>query len=546
MFRAFRTKFLVVQKFSREDVLLILKKLNPNKAPGPDGIHGKVLKNCAQSLAYPLSVLFNLSFSTGCIPPDWKLALVVPVHKKGNKSSVENYRPISLTSLVMKVFERCIKTALYAACSDLLDNRQHGFVNERSCTTQMIPFTDNLALALNNRSRIDVIYFDFAKAFDSVSHDLILNKLKNIFNVDGLMLKFIKSYLEGRQQQVVVGGQTSSSLPVRSGVPQGSILGPLLFVIFINDMFSCVSEGTNIALYADDTKIWREIIGYPDHHIIQNDINRLYDWSVRNRMKFHPQKCKALSVSLQRNVLDNLPFNTFFYKLSGSDIDFVPSQSDLGVAINSRFNWGAQCKALVSKASSRLGLLKRTCHFTTDKRQKRSFYLALIRSIFEHCSVIWSPQTATHLEQFVAIQKRAIKWINGEPYSSYNDDKLATEQKKLDILPVKQKFIYNDLMTFYKIVNNIIPVSLPTYIVLCRPEGTRYTRHNAQIIDRSDTSTYMSTTVPCSDAFRNSFFHRSMLKWNSLPVCIRQSERISTFKVKLIKHLWTADTVWPD
>ena len=168
----------------------------------------------------------------------------------------------------------------------------------------------------------------------------------------------------------------------------------------------------------------------------------------------------------------------------------MPSQSDLGVAINSRFNWGAQCKALVSKASSRLGLLKRTCHFTTDKRQKRSFYLALIRSIFEHCSVIWSPQTATHLEQFVAIQKRAIKWINGEPYSSYNDDKLATEQKKLDILPVKQKFIYNDLMTFYKIVNNIIPVSLPTYIVLCRPEGTRYTRHNAQIIDRSDTSTY--------------------------------------------------------
>ena len=327
--------------FSREDVLLILKKLNPNKAPGPDGINGKVLKNCAQSLAYPLSVLFNLSFSTGCIPPDWKLALVVPVHKKGDKSSVENYRPISLTSLVMKVFERCIKTALYAACSDLLDNRQHGFVNERSCTTQMIPFTDNLALALNNRSRIDVIYFDFAKAFDSVSHDLILNKLKNIFNVDGLMLKFIKSYLEGRQQQVVVGGQTSSSLPVRSGVPQGSILGPLLFVIFINDMFSCVSEGTNIALYADDTKIWREIIGYPDHHIIQNDINRLYDWSVRNRMKFHPQKCKALSVSLQRNVLDNLPFNTFFYKLSGSDIDFVPSQSDLGVAINSRFNWGA-------------------------------------------------------------------------------------------------------------------------------------------------------------------------------------------------------------
>ena len=163
-------------------------------------------------------------------------------------------------------------------------------------------------MSLNEKSRSDIIYFDFAKAFDSVSHDLILIKLRDNFNINGLMLEFIKAYLllEGRQQQVVFGGHKSSMLSIKSGVPQGSIWEPLLFVLFINDMFSSISQETNITLYADDTKIWRRINFYKDHHDLQNDINNLWDWSVRNLMVFHPSKCKALSVTMQRNVLDNL------------------------------------------------------------------------------------------------------------------------------------------------------------------------------------------------------------------------------------------------
>ena len=129
------------------------------------------------------------------------------------------------------------------------------------------------------------------------------------------MLRFIKSYLQGRQQQVVVGGAVSDKLPVRSGVPQGSILGPLLFVLFINDIFSCISEGTKIALYADDTKVWREITRYEEHFVLQSDINTLYAWSLDNKMIFHPSKCKVVSVTMRKNVLDNLPFNTFLVQV---------------------------------------------------------------------------------------------------------------------------------------------------------------------------------------------------------------------------------------
>ena len=533
-------------RFHVFDIYLILKSTNSSKAAGPDGIHGKVLKNCASSLAAPLTMLFNLSFVTGCIPTEWKLASVVPIHKKGDKGSVENYRPISLTSLVMKVFERCIRKELLSACEEKLDSRQHGFVNGKSCTTQMVPFTNNLALALNNKSKMDIIYFDFAKAFDSVSHDIILRKLKYLYGVDGLMLQFIKSYLQGRQQQVVVGGSISSTLPVQSGVPQGSILGPLLFVIFINDMFSCVSEGTNIALYADDTKIWRDICSYDDQEVLQRDIDRLYAWSIENNMNFHPSKCKVLSVTLQRNVLDNLPFNVYCYMLNNTFIEHVSSHTDLGVNINSKLLWGSQCDSLVSKANSKLGLLMRTCHFTMDKRQKRSFYLTIVRSIFEHCSVIWCPQDAKHLSKFEAIQKRAIKWINGERFQSYSKIMFDEKENEQKILPIRFKFLYNDLLLFYKIVNKLVPISLPEYITVAEAEQVRYTRRTAAIVDHVDTSTFKSSIVPACESFRNSFFYRTMIVWNNLPVSVRQSDRISGFKTSLVKFLWSADTKWPD
>ena len=193
-------------KISTFGIMKLLKNINTNKAPGPDGIHGKVLKMCSKTIAYPLTLLFNLSFKSGYIPSEWKVANIVPVFKKGDKNKVENYRPISLTCLVMKIFEICIRDELMSACKDKIHSSQHGFLPGKSCTTQMVPFVDTLSVTINEMARTDVIYFDFAKAFDSVSHDIILYKLKHQYKIYGLLLKFLQSYLMDRKQCVVIDG----------------------------------------------------------------------------------------------------------------------------------------------------------------------------------------------------------------------------------------------------------------------------------------------------------------------------------------------------
>ena len=426
--------------FNVSRVQTLLKNINSNKAMGPDKIHGRVLKNCASSLSKPLSSLFTTSYYSSSIPNEWKLALVVPVHKKGSKADVENYRPISLTCIIMKVMERIVRDELMVKCGHLIDPRQHGFLKNRSCTTQLVDFCDSLALSLNSNIRSDVIYFDFAKAFDSVNHDIILMKLKSLFSIDSFLLRFIAEYLSGRKQSVVVGGATSSELPVLSGVPQGSILGPTLFVLFLNDIVYGLDAGTNIMMYADDTKIWRQMEHHDDHLALQQDVNYLIDWSIRNKMKFHPSKCKVLMVSkLSPPLIDVLPCVQFMYTMGDTLLDYVPSEKDLGITVNRTLNFTEHANSLYSKANQRFGLLKRTCHFIDNTAKRRVLYLTMVRSIFEHCPVVWRPSSNTTINKLESIQKRAIKWINQDYSQSYSSNELLYHAhcKQLKILPVR-------------------------------------------------------------------------------------------------------------
>ena len=452
--------------FSLQKIRKLLKQVKPSKAAGPDKIHGMVLKNCSFGLAYPLSKLFQVSYNTGIIPNEWKAANVVPIHKKGPKMEVENYRPISLTCLIMKIFERVVRDEILLKCQRKLNSNQHGFLPGKSCETQMLNFNENLAYSLNNNMQTDVIYFDFAKAFDSVNHDILLNKLKYEYGLEGRLLKFLVDYLRDRKQRVVIGGYMSEVKGVVSGVPQGSILGPLLFVLFINDMINCVSNKTNIALYADDTKIWREITSWNDHQILQNDINSLSQWAEQNKMKFHPHKCKALRVGRHGLRFDEpiFPFATFFYRLGDTVLEYNDSEKDLGVIVTSTMSWEDQCYAIYNISSSRLGMVKRVCHFTNNIRQKRALYLAIVRSHFEHCSIIWRPTSEVMINKLESVQKRAVKWILNEQYHHYNDLEYTCRLRDLNLLPIKYYFILNDLIIFHKIYNDIYCIKLPPYL----------------------------------------------------------------------------------
>ena len=299
--------------------------------------------------------------------------------------------------------ERIIQDDLLDRCREFINPFQHDFLSSKSCTTNLINIIDDIASNLLNDIGTDIIYFDFAKAFDSVNHDLLLNELKNMYKIDGRLLKFLTNYLKNRRQRVALENEFSEYQNVLSGVPQGSILGPFLFVLFINDIGNSISDGTSICLFADDTKFWRAMQSELDCSVLQGGIDYLNSWCNMNKMKFHPVKCKVVSIVSNSNklaYLKLLPMSQYNYQLGSCILNYEDSEKDLGVIMNNQFSWIEHQVLITNKASQMLGLTKRTCHFLLNSRRKHTLYLALVRSQFEHCSVIWHPVSLVQIQKF--------------------------------------------------------------------------------------------------------------------------------------------------
>ena len=376
------------------------------------------------------------------------------------------------------------------------------------------------------------MYFDFTKAFVTVNHDIILLKLKNEYKIDGLMLKFVKKYLHGRIQRVAVNRTLSDTRPDKSGVPQGSIFGPLLFVLFINDMQSRISPGTKIALYAAVTKIWRHILTPNDHKILQKDIDALHRWSIENKMRFHAQKCKVLSINhVHNNLFSELPFFLFRYEINNAIMDYFEEEKDLGVIITNKFKFSNHRQEILSKALNQFNLLRRTCHFVKNSQKRRTQYLTLVRSLFEHGSQIWSPNIST-VNNFENFQKSCVKWILKEQHTPYSEAEYLEKLISLNILSLEYKFILSDLLLFHKCVYELIPLKIPEEIV---PLDTR-TRLNANTTKKYQLSSEIQIR---KKVLASSFFVRAIHQWNQLPDGCRENPVPSQFKLNVMNYLWS-------
>jgi hypothetical protein len=344
--------------------------------------------------------------------------------------------------------ERCIYFHIYDITKDLLDSSQHGFRSNRSTTSQLIEFYSTVQENLDNGKQTDVLYLDLKKAFDKVPHNLLIHKL-GMFGFNGHLLGWIENYLTNRYQRVVINGIHSNYIKVSSGVPQGSILGPLLFIYYINDLGKFINPECQISLYADDSKISCCIEDYNDCYKLQNSLHGVIKWSKLWGMVFNINKCNIMSINRNRNTI------VYDYIADNINLKRVTSMLDLGLTITSTLNWEPHIKKITAKASQRLGIVKRCIGLNVNPDIKLLAYKALVRPLLEYCSQIWSHNNKKSTLLIERVQRRATYFITNQYDINYKERLLLC-----NLLPLTMRREFLDLTCFYNIKNGLIDLNI--------------------------------------------------------------------------------------
>lgn len=501
-------------KVTRTGVEKMLKDLDPNKASGPDKISPLILKQLATPISQHLQIIFQTSINSGTAPKQWRLATVSPIFKKGDRHLASNYRPVSLTAVACKLCEHIIAKSImcHLEAHNLLTDYQHGFRAKRSCETQLLCFIDDLAQNMCDGHQVDIAVMDFSKAFDVVPHERLLSKL-DFYGIRGHPHSWIRSFLSERSQQVVVDGKMSQPAPVISGVPQGSVLGPILFLLFINDMPDCVQS--RCRLFADDSIIYRNVQNLTDCQDLQNDLKSLESWETDWGMRFNPSKCNIISVTRKRNPLK------FAYKLKGHELERVPHATYLGIDISSDLSWHQQTHKATSKANRNLGFIKRNLK-TKNQTVKQLAYQAIVRPTLEYASTIWSPHQKELINKIEMVQRRAARYVTG---NYQHQASVTTMLEQLGWQTLESRRQQARIILGYKILNGLVAV--PANQLIPAPVTTR--GHSLRFTQISARTNYYKFT----------FFPQFIVLWNSLPQQVVDSNTLALFKSQLHQSLNT-------
>ena len=497
-------------------VAKLLRILKVDKSPGPDQMQPKYLSLIAPTIAKPLAKIFQKSIEDRALPRAWKRARVSAIYKKGKKSHPGNYRPVSLTSIICKVMESLVREHIIKFMQDnkLFSSNQYDFITGRSTVLQLLTVLDKWTEALDRGLTIDCIYIDFQKAFDTVPHKRLIRKLRS-YGITEDIIGWIQSFTTGRIQQVVVGNECSSWTPVTSGIPQGSVLGPLLFVIYINDLPNSVCS--EAFLFADDTKIFRIIESENDRQELQKDLEKMMDWSAKWLLTFHPDKCKHMHIT--RNV-NEIAERT--YSLSPHQkLEVIREEKDIGVYIDHNLSFDKHISAICNKANSMFAVLRRSFQFI-DKETFVPLYKTLVRTHLDYASPVYNPYKVKHIEQLEAVQRRATQQIPGMKGKSY-----CKRLRALNLPTLSYRRIRGDMIEIYKIIKEIYDSNATKFIKLWKDMAQRQ--------GPSGNPNKMFTQRAKYNIRKLSFAPRTAAMWNSLPKEVANAPTVNIFKNRLDK-----------
>jgi len=491
-----------------------LTRLRTDKSAGPNGLHPMVLKECAENLAMPLANIFQSSYNEEQLPSDWKLAEVTPIYKKGPKNDTGNYRPISLTSIACKVMEGLMRDELlkFLDANNIITSKQHGFVRGRSCLTNLLQTFEEWTTALDEGQGIDVIYLDYRKAFDTVPHGRLIPKLSDYGVSEGL-LGWIQSFLGDRRMRVNIRGNFSEWIDVISGVPQGSVIGPLLFLCYVNDIPDWMLN--SIILFADDIKVWTRINNSQDSTGLQDDLDTLQQWTDRWLLGFNIPKCRVMHIGHSEDTKYNLKENGIPVELAE-----IKQEKDLGVVVTSDLKPSQQCKTAATKARGILGWIYR--HFKKlSQKQFLIIYKAYVRPHLEYSVQAWSPYLQKDIKCLESVQRRATKMIHG-----FNNLSYSQRLQRLNLTTLEARRVRGDLIETYKLLHNIEKVDYKQFFALT--DNVHNLRgHNMRLVKTRNRL-----------QLRQNFFSQRVINhWNSLTQEAVAATSVNSFKNNIQNYI---------